>query len=161
MLRSSISPTIIQGGYRVNVIPSEAKATLDVRLVPGEDTAAFLASCARSSTIRPFDVEWTPRDVRPGTPRARLDSEVFRVLESACARLYDATVLPTMSTGATDMAYLRDKGIQCYGVGPALTWRTARRDSARTAIRSGFSKGSCTGSCASTTRWHEILHAHQ
>jgi acetylornithine deacetylase/succinyl-diaminopimelate desuccinylase-like protein len=25
-----------------------------------------------------------------------------------------------MSTGATDMAYLREKGIQCYGVGPAL-----------------------------------------
>ena len=25
-----------------------------------------------------------------------------------------------MSTGATDMAYLRDKGIQCYGIGPAV-----------------------------------------
>jgi acetylornithine deacetylase/succinyl-diaminopimelate desuccinylase-like protein len=28
--------------------------------------------------------------------------------------------LPSMSTGATDMAYLRAKGIQCYGIGPAL-----------------------------------------
>jgi acetylornithine deacetylase/succinyl-diaminopimelate desuccinylase-like protein len=41
------------------------------------------------------------------------------VLESVSARDYDATVLPTMSTGATDMAYLREKGMQCYGIGPA------------------------------------------
>ena len=65
-------------------------------------------------------VEWIKRDVRPATSSARLDSDVFKVLESAFARFYDTTVLPTMSTGATDMAYLREKGIQCYGVGPAL-----------------------------------------
>ena len=65
-------------------------------------------------------VEWVKRDVRPATPSARLDSEVFKVLESAFARHYDTAVLPTMSTGATDMAYLRAKGIQCYGVGPAV-----------------------------------------
>ena len=33
---------------------------------------------------------------------------------------YSAPTLPTMLTGATDMAYLRAKGMQCYGVGPAL-----------------------------------------
>ena len=37
MLRTSVSPNIIQGGYRINVIPSEAKATLDVRMHPDED----------------------------------------------------------------------------------------------------------------------------
>ena len=37
MLRSSMSPNIFTAGYRVNVIPSEAKATLDVRLLPDED----------------------------------------------------------------------------------------------------------------------------
>ncbi len=36
LLHTSISPTIVGGGYRVNVIPSEAKATLDVRMVPDE-----------------------------------------------------------------------------------------------------------------------------
>ena len=43
MLRTSVSPTIIQGGYRLNVIPSEAKASLDVRTHPDEDLNAFLA----------------------------------------------------------------------------------------------------------------------
>jgi acetylornithine deacetylase/succinyl-diaminopimelate desuccinylase-like protein len=119
-VRSSISPNIIQGGYRINVIPSEAKASLDVRLIAGQDPEAFLNEVRRVINDPAIRVEWIPRDVRPATPSARLDSEVFKVLESAFARFYDTTVLPTMSTGATDMAYLRAKGIQCYGVGPAL-----------------------------------------
>ena len=119
-VRSSISPNIIQGGYRVNVIPSEAKATLDVRLISGQDPEAFLNEVRKVVNDPAIKVEWIPRDVRPATPSARLDSEVFKVLESAFARHYDTAVLPTMSTGATDMAYLRAKGIQCYGVGPAL-----------------------------------------
>jgi acetylornithine deacetylase/succinyl-diaminopimelate desuccinylase-like protein len=119
-LRASISPNIVQGGYRVNVIPSEAKATLDVRLMSGQDPEAFIGELRKVINDSAVRAEWIARDVRPGTPSARLDSEVFKILESAFARLYDTTVLPTMSTGATDMAYLREKGIQCYGVGPAL-----------------------------------------
>jgi acetylornithine deacetylase/succinyl-diaminopimelate desuccinylase-like protein len=120
MVRSSISPNIIQGGYRINVIPSEAKATLDVRLHSGQDPDTFLNEVRTVVNDPAIRVEWIKRDVRPATPSARLDSEVFKVLESAFARHYDAAVLPTMSTGATDMAYLRARGIQCYGVGPAL-----------------------------------------
>ena len=32
---------------------------------------------------------------------------------------YQTTLLPTMSTGATDKAQVRSKGVHCYGVGPA------------------------------------------
>jgi acetylornithine deacetylase/succinyl-diaminopimelate desuccinylase-like protein len=119
-VRNSISPNIIQGGYRINVIPSEAKATLDVRLISGQDPEAFLTDVRKVVNDPAIRVEWIPRDVRPATPSARLDSDVFKVLESAFARHYDTTVLPSMSTGATDMAYLRSRGIQCYGIGPAI-----------------------------------------
>ena len=119
-VRNSISPTILQGGYRVNVIPSEAKATLDVRLVPGQEPTAFLEQVRKVVNDTAIRAEYAKRDVRPATPSARLDSEVFKVLESGFARHYDTAVLPTMSTGATDMAYLREKGMQCYGVGPAV-----------------------------------------
>ena len=40
---------------------------------------------------------------------------------------YKAISLPTMSTGATDMAYLRAKGVQCYGVGPAIDFEDAAK----------------------------------
>ncbi len=119
MLRSSISPTMIQGGYRVNVIPSEARATLDVRLLPDEDPAAFLDALRRVVDDPQVQVAWAARDVRPAAPASALGSEAYQVLQSAVARHYDTAVLPTMSTGATDMAYLRDKGMLCYGIGPA------------------------------------------
>jgi acetylornithine deacetylase/succinyl-diaminopimelate desuccinylase-like protein len=57
---------------------------------------------------------------RPPTPTAKLDSDAFKALESMITKHYSAITLPTMSTGATDMAFLRQKGIQCYGIGPAL-----------------------------------------
>jgi acetylornithine deacetylase/succinyl-diaminopimelate desuccinylase-like protein len=118
MLRTSLSPTIFNAGYRVNVIPSEAKATIDVRVHPDEDPAAVLEQVRAVVNDPAIDVSWTQRDVRPhGT--TRLNTDAFKVLEANVTKHYKASTLPTMSTGATDMAYLRAKGMQCYGVGPA------------------------------------------
>jgi acetylornithine deacetylase/succinyl-diaminopimelate desuccinylase-like protein len=119
MLRTSISPNIIQAGYRSNVIPSEAKATLDVRMTPDEDPEKFLEIVKQIVNDPAVEVAFPGRSSRPaGT--SRLNTEAFAVVEAAIKRHYNATTLPTMSTGATDMAYLRAKGVQCYGVGPAL-----------------------------------------
>jgi acetylornithine deacetylase/succinyl-diaminopimelate desuccinylase-like protein len=119
MLVSSISPNMIQAGYRVNVIPSEAKATLDVRLQPGEDADKFLETVRSLVNDPSVDVRYGARAGRPATEPSRLTTEVFTTIEAAVKRLYGAPTLPTMSTGATDMAFLRAKGIQCYGIGPA------------------------------------------
>ena len=119
MLRSSISPNEFNAGYRVNVIPSEAKAVLDVRTLPDEDPARFLEEVKKVVNDKAIDVAYTARDVRPGTPVAKLDSEAFKALESNLTKDYKVPTLPTMGTGATDMAYLRGKGMQCYGIGPA------------------------------------------
>jgi acetylornithine deacetylase/succinyl-diaminopimelate desuccinylase-like protein len=119
MIRTSVSPNIMQGGYRVNVIPSEAKATLDVRMLPGEDTVAFLTTIRNIIRDTAITVAYARRDVRPSTAIAPLTSEAFRAIETAVTKHYETVTLPTMSTGATDMAYLRAKGVQCYGVGPA------------------------------------------
>jgi acetylornithine deacetylase/succinyl-diaminopimelate desuccinylase-like protein len=118
MLRTSVSPTIIQGGYRLNVIPSEAKASLDVRTHPDEDLNAFLADMKKIIDDPAVDVAWAARDVRPPSGIARLDSDGFKAIEANVTRHYKTVTLPTMSTGATDMAYLRAKGVQCFGIGP-------------------------------------------
>jgi acetylornithine deacetylase/succinyl-diaminopimelate desuccinylase-like protein len=119
MIRTSLSPNIIQGGYRINVIPSEARATLDVRVHPDDNPAAILEAVRRVVNDPAIEVAWAKRDVRPGSSGAHLDSEEFKAVEAAIKRHYEALALPTMSTGATDMAYLRAKGVQCYGIGPA------------------------------------------
>jgi acetylornithine deacetylase/succinyl-diaminopimelate desuccinylase-like protein len=122
MLRTSISPTIIQGGYRSNVIPSEATANLDVRQAPDEDPAKFLELVKQVVNDPQVAVEYAnPNSAnRPATPTARLDSDAFKALEAMITKHYQAITLPTMSTGATDMSYLRQKGMQCYGIGPAI-----------------------------------------
>ena len=119
MLRTSISPNEFNAGYRINVIPSEAKALLDVRTLPDEDPAKFLEQVKKVVNDPAVEVAWSSRDVRPGAGTAKLDSEVFKALEANVTKTYKAPTLPTMGTGATDMAYLRAKGIQCYGIGPA------------------------------------------
>ena len=119
MLRTSISPNMFTGGYRVNVIPSEATATLDVRTLPDEDPAKFLEEVQRVVNDPSVEIKYTARDVRPGGT-TRLNTEAFEAIEANVTKHYKTITLPTMSTGATDMAYLRAKGIQCYGIGPAL-----------------------------------------
>jgi acetylornithine deacetylase/succinyl-diaminopimelate desuccinylase-like protein len=119
MLRTSASPNIVVAGYRINVIPSEAIATLDVRALPDENMTAFLEAVRKVVDDPNVEVRFGKRDTRPGGTEARIDSEMFKSLESAARAHYNAPTLPTMSTGATDMAYLRGKGMQCYGVGPA------------------------------------------
>ena len=119
MLRTSISPTIIDGGYQVNVIPGEAVATLDVRMLPDEDPAVLLQTLGNVINDPTVAASYIPRDTRPVADNGPLDSQPFEIIQSMLARHYEATTLPTMSTGATDMAYLRAKGMRCYGVGPA------------------------------------------
>src|SRR5262245_234316 len=119
MIRTSLSPNIIQGGYRVNVNPSEARATLDVRTHPDDNPEQLLAEVRKVVNDPAIDVSWGQRDVRPSASSAELDSEAFTAIEAGIKKHYDTVTLPTMSTGATDMAYLRARGIQCFGVGPA------------------------------------------
>jgi len=118
MLRTSVSPTIIQAGYRINVIPSEAKATLDVRTHPDENLDGFLAEMKKVINDPAVDAAWGARDVRPPSGTAKLDSNGFKAIEANVTKHYKTLTLPTMSTGATDMAYLRAKGLQCFGIGP-------------------------------------------
>src|SRR4051812_19254187 len=120
MLRTSVSPNIFTGGYRSNVIPSEAKATLDVRMVPDEDQAAFLDQIPRVINDPAGEARFAAQNPRPAGAAARLDSEPFKAIEAANTRIYNVPTLPTMSTFATDMAQLRARGMQCYGIGPAV-----------------------------------------
>ncbi len=117
MLHTSISPNIFQGGYQVNVIPSEAKATLDVRALPDEDMPAFIELMKKEINDPNVEVIPNTTNQRPGAAPSRIDSPAFKSLEAAYAKVYNSVTLPVMATGATDMAFLRAKGVQCYGIG--------------------------------------------
>ncbi len=121
MLRTSVVPTIIDAGFRKNVIPSQARAVLDIRMLPGEDAEAFNRQLA--ALIDNPAIEIVPEAIyRPAAPPSKIDNEMFEAIETVAKRLYPgATMLPVMATGATDMSQLRAMGTQAYGIGPART----------------------------------------
>ena len=119
MLRTSVVPTMFKAGVGANVIPSEAEATLDIRALPDENIPKFYAEMGK--IIDDPEVQIVPLPAtRPGSPATRLDTEMYRVLERVSKEMYPGvTVIPSMSTGASDKAQLRAKGQASYGIGPA------------------------------------------
>jgi acetylornithine deacetylase/succinyl-diaminopimelate desuccinylase-like protein len=121
ILRTSISPTIINIGFRQNVIPSEGEATLDIRALPDEDMPRFYEQLRRIINDPAIEVTPAAGAVRPASPPSRIDSEMFHVLERVTRTMFPGAItLPSMLTGATDMAQLRAKGVQSYGIGPIV-----------------------------------------
>jgi acetylornithine deacetylase/succinyl-diaminopimelate desuccinylase-like protein len=121
MLRTSVVPTMLKAGVGANVIPSEAEATLDIRAAPGEDLDEFFAGMAKVIADPAVKIERLPQS-RPPSPASQLQTEMYRTMERVAGTIYPgAAVLPSMSTGASDQAQLRAKGIQSYGIGPAST----------------------------------------
>jgi acetylornithine deacetylase/succinyl-diaminopimelate desuccinylase-like protein len=120
ILRTSVVPTILNAGFRQNVIPSEAEATLDIRALPDEDMPKFYAEMKR--VINDESVELVPaKGGRPAGKPSSMDTDMFRALENAAKKVYPGAItLPSMLTGATDMAQLRAKGVNAYGFGPMI-----------------------------------------
>jgi acetylornithine deacetylase/succinyl-diaminopimelate desuccinylase-like protein len=117
-LRTGQSLTLLSGGIRSNVIPSEGRATFNVRVVPNDDVGEIVREMQRASgeSQVAFRLAGGPLAAPPPSP---VMSALFRSMEAAAKAMEPrATVIPFMSTGATDGAVLRAKGIPTYGILP-------------------------------------------
>lgn len=121
ILRTSVVPTIIKGGFRSNVIPSEAEATIDIRALPDEDMPKLIDWMNRLIDDPAVEITANRNSGRePGAP-SRIDNEMFHAFEAVQKDMFPGAItLPTMLTGATDNAQLRAKGVQAYGFGPIV-----------------------------------------
>ena len=119
--RTSVVPTVIDAGIRRNVIPSEASAILDIRMLPDENLEEFYEKL--KIVIDDPRIEIIPEKIyRPAAPPSKIDNEMFQTLERVAKKMNpNANILPIMITAASDMAQVRSKGMQCYGIGPART----------------------------------------
>ena len=117
VLRNGISLTIVQGGIRSNVIPSDAVATLNIRTLPGESIDAVIERL--NSAIADPLVKLTITSRGEQSPPMSADNEFFAAVERAAKKVDPTiTVVPYLSTGATDSADLRRAGIKAYGLLP-------------------------------------------
>jgi acetylornithine deacetylase/succinyl-diaminopimelate desuccinylase-like protein len=120
ILRNTISLTGLQGSNKTNVIPPEASAEVDIRLLPDQDPDSVLATL--KSVVADTAVKFTPLIV-PKTPfESATNTDFFRAVERVSReRDPGAFVTSTMLTGATDRPMYRRLGIQVYGVDPFRT----------------------------------------
>ena len=119
LLRNTITPTVLQGSQKTNIIPQEASVELDIRLLPDEDTVAFRRTLERLIADPEIRIE-AIGDVAPPYS-APLDTEMFRALERVAGRLLPGVpVATTTSSGATDRPYWAAAGPIPYGIDPYL-----------------------------------------
>jgi acetylornithine deacetylase/succinyl-diaminopimelate desuccinylase-like protein len=115
-VRNTIAITVLEGSSKVNVIPAQASAQLDVRLLPGVDPAVFLEELRRVVGDDSIRIEATPTLQAGRSPDTHALFDVLRAL----AREHDPHTLVTtpLLIAATDCRYFRPRGIPCYGFMP-------------------------------------------
>lgn len=115
MLRTTCVATMISGGHAENALPQTATATVNCRILPGEDPEKIketLIGVFADNTISVSAIK--PAKPSPPSP---LNPDVFGPIEKVTKEMWPGIpVVPLMSTGATDGAYLRNAGIPTYGV---------------------------------------------
>ncbi len=112
-LLDSLQVTTIEAGESINAVASRATATLDIRLLPDTDAAAYLSELRRVLGDG-FNVE-VLLSAGP-TPASPTRGEVFDALRRTLE--VRAPLLPTFMVGTTDSRYFRQRGIPAYGFSP-------------------------------------------
>jgi len=116
MLHNTATPTVVQGGTVINVIPSEAIARLDGRIIPGQ-TAEVLKVELRKR-IRDPHVTVSVELLSLGH-ESRADTALFAAITTAITRSDPgALVAPYLLPTSTDSRFLVPKGVIAYGFDP-------------------------------------------
>ncbi len=117
MFRNTISPTVLRAGSATNVIPSEASAELDMRILPGEDRDAVLDRVRKAAGgLGELEViDFHPPSESPA------DHPLFDAIrESLLIHAPGCPLVPFMQPSVTDGCYLRPRGVVVYGFSPLL-----------------------------------------
>jgi acetylornithine deacetylase/succinyl-diaminopimelate desuccinylase-like protein len=119
MLRMTIAPTIIHGGMKENIIPSECEAVFDCRILPGQTPTEAMDEI--QGLLKDVDLEklefetikaTEPSESPTNTPLYKQIADIMKEFEPNCS------VAPILLTGGTDSRFFRKLGSICYGFKP-------------------------------------------
>jgi len=118
-LKMTITPTIIHGGVKENIIPSDCETVFDCRILPGQESAQAIRLIqglmrevdSEKLTFEGLQVQ-EPSESTAETPLYTVISDVLREFEPGCG------VTPMLTTGGTDSRFFRREGSVCYGFHP-------------------------------------------
>ena len=120
-IKMTIAPTMIQGGAKENIIPSECEAVFDCRILPGQDvnkTFNLIKSLLKDVGLEKLSFEFIQKhdgsESTTETPLYSIITSVLREFEPNCG------ITPTLTTGGTDSRFFREAGSICYGYQPMI-----------------------------------------
>ena len=115
MTRMTVSPNIIRGGAKTNIVPDSCESDIDIRILPGQSADYVMQEVY--NLVGP-GVEIALTEYREPTFTSS-QLEPYRLMKQLTEELAgpDAVCLPVISTGSTDSKYLRGLGIPAYGIG--------------------------------------------
>jgi acetylornithine deacetylase/succinyl-diaminopimelate desuccinylase-like protein len=118
MLRNTISLNRMSSGNKTNVIPSEAEAEFDIRLLPGAEPDEVIADIKRLLADENIKVEIIKK---ARASESSMNTEDFSIINDVHLEHFpDALTVASLLFGASDSRFFRIKGIPCYGVCPML-----------------------------------------
>lgn len=117
LLSDTVTPTRIEAGYKHNVVPAEAIAALDCRLLPDTDIAKLVRRMSRTASKHHVVVEEVLRHASPVSGPGPL----YGILKRVSQDLHETPlVVPSLTPGITDLRYLRERGAAAYGWVPLV-----------------------------------------
>jgi acetylornithine deacetylase/succinyl-diaminopimelate desuccinylase-like protein len=115
LLRTTCVATRLEGGHADNALPQLAAANVNCRILPGTSPAAVVTQLTK--VLADPGIQVTLVDEAIASPPSPLRNDVMQAVEETVAAMFPGvTVVPVMSTGATDALYLRNAGIPTFGV---------------------------------------------
>ncbi len=117
LIRTTIAPVIMSGGFRSNVIPGSAEAQLNVRLIPGTDTKKV--ADALTQLFNDPLITVVPPANTPVVPASSTETELYQALAAESKTQWpEAEVTPYLFQAGTDAAAWRTRGVPVYGIYP-------------------------------------------
>jgi acetylornithine deacetylase/succinyl-diaminopimelate desuccinylase-like protein len=118
MLRDTIAPTMLQAGVRVNVVPSEATANLNIRMLPGHSIQELVGQFVKIVNDPQIKFQMAP-DSGENSPPSELTTPLYQTIERLATQDFPGAItVPLLGTGATDSSSLRLHKVQAYGLEP-------------------------------------------
>ena len=114
LIRTTCVATMLDAGHAQNALPQTARATVNCRMLPGDDPAEVEQTIAR--VVSDTSVHVTPLDTAVASPPSPLRPDLFTAVTASVRAIWgEVPVVPIMETGATDGLYLRNAGVPVYG----------------------------------------------
>ena len=120
LLRNTIAPVMVNGGFRSNVIPGSAEATINVRVIPGTEPADIVRELTRVAADPAVEVRLAnPGATANRTPASSQETTLYRALaKHAKSTFPTAEVTPYLFQAGTDAGAWRSRGVPVYGIYP-------------------------------------------